>query len=491
MSDSGSVAHTLIVSTAHDPEQGLRGLSPMSSMRAGDNGRALLGLRQSGTGAIMMQLYNIQLREEPVDLEMQSRIPALVFAITVLSLVLNVSCGREESARESRELGERLEKLRSVPYTSVTSDRVSAEIAGVTRHDTAGTWPGYNLYCSRIAPEAFLFDTDGNIVNRWYYKHDRFRFWNYALLLDNGELIVLSESQYIFKLDWNSNLVWEQARQVNHDVARAADGSIYVIERVTKTHRNLTVRFGQIAHLDTRGEELGIWSTYDRLDYLKRELDPASFLDTVVDTMFARGISLDTLERVPGKLDVASSGKRARLYDYFRLNTVTVMPETRLSLKDKRFAAGHLLICLRNVNQIAVLDWTSGDILWSWGEGDLEWPHHPTVLENGNILIFDNGVLREYSRVIELNPITGAIEWEYIGDPPESFYSRTRGSSQRLPNGNTLICESNDGRAFEVTRDGEIVWEWFNPIIDDDRRVQVYRLIRYPVEMVEPLLRRK
>jgi hypothetical protein len=191
-----------------------------------------------------------------------------------------------------------------------------------------------------------------------------------------------------------------------------------------------------------------------------------------------------------GIVDVTSVGKSARLYDYFRLNTVTIVPDTPLGRADRRFAAGLLLICLRNVNQICTLDWDSGEILWSWGEGELEWPHHPTVLNNGNILLFDNGVVRKYSRVIELNPVSGTIEWEYTGSPPERFYSRTRGSSQRLPNGNTLICESNDGRAFEVTAGGEIVWEWFNPILDEGRRAQVYRMIRYNAEMIEPLLKR-
>jgi len=33
-------------------------------------------------------------------------------------------------------------------------------------------------------------------------------------------------------------------------------------------------------------------------------------------------------------------------------------------------------------------------------------------------------------------------------------------STQRLVNGNTFICESNTGRVFEVTKEGEIVWEY-------------------------------
>ncbi len=43
------------------------------------------------------------------------------------------------------------------------------------------------------------------------------------------------------------------------------------------------------------------------------------------------------------------------------------------------------------------------------------------------------------------------------------FYSPRISNAQRLPNGNTLICEGDFGRLFEVTRDGELVWEYVNP----------------------------
>jgi hypothetical protein len=178
------------------------------------------------------------------------------------------------------------------------------------------------------------------------------------------------------------------------------------------------------------------------------------------------------------------------VYDYFHMNTTTLIPDTPVGRKDSRFGEGNLLVCFRNVNQIAVLEKDTKEILWVWGEGELELPHHPTVLENGNILVFDNGAIRGYTRIIELDPLTEEIVWEYTGDPPETFFSSTRGSAQRLPNGNTLICESNDGRVFEITSDGEIVWEWYNPQLAGERRVQIYRMLRYSPEMVEPLLAR-
>ena len=55
------------------------------------------------------------------------------------------------------------------------------------------------------------------------------------------------------------------------------------------------------------------------------------------------------------------------------------------------------------------------------------------------------------------------IEWEYRGTPEKPFYTFDCGTCARLPNGNTLITESNNGRAFEVTPEGKIVWEFINP----------------------------
>jgi hypothetical protein len=65
--------------------------------------------------------------------------------------------------------------------------------------------------------------------------------------------------------------------------------------------------------------------------------------------------------------------------------------------------------------------------------------------------------------VIEVDPETLEIHWAYVGTPERPFFSELRSAQQRLPNGNTLITESDGGRIFEVTPDREIVWEYINP----------------------------
>jgi hypothetical protein len=64
---------------------------------------------------------------------------------------------------------------------------------------------------------------------------------------------------------------------------------------------------------------------------------------------------------------------------------------------------------------------------------------------------------------------------------PSIKNSKKSSRFQRLPNGNTLITESDNGRVFEVTRDGEVVWEFFMPTVSQKGgvlRSTIYRMTR-------------
>ena len=137
-----------------------------------------------------------------------------------------------------------------------------------------------------------------------------------------------------------------------------------------------------------------------------------------------------------------------------------------------------MLICSRHLNLVATVR-MSGEprVVWSWGDKDLQWPHHPTVLQNGHLQIYDNRTIDRASRVIELDPRSGEIVWQYNGTEKEPFFSWIRGASQRLPNGNVLITESERSRVFEVTPAGETVWEFFGELVGRKRKV-IYRMMR-------------
>jgi outer membrane protein assembly factor BamB len=154
---------------------------------------------------------------------------------------------------------------------------------------------------------------------------------------------------------------------------------------------------------------------------------------------------------------------------------------------------GNVMTTCLYFDSILIIDKNTGDIKWRWGKGELAHPHNPNILDNGNILVFDNGLHRpmsypSYSRVLEIEPESGKIVWEYKDKIPWNFYSSFISGAQRLPNGNTLICEGAKGRFFEVTREGETVWEYRNPFYFDTPILnfginnRVFRTHRYDPE---------
>jgi len=202
--------------------------------------------------------------------------------------------------------------------------------------------------------------------------------------------------------------------------------------------------------------------------------------------------------------------------DWLHLNTLSVLGENHWydETGDERFNPENIMISSRGANFIAIISRATGNIVWRVGpdflEGTPEYKlgqfvgqHHPHMIPKGlpgegNILVFDNGgtsgfggptgfprYKRDYSRVIEFNPVTFEIVWQYGAESgDEFFFSHNISSAQRLPNGNTLITEGANGRVFEVTPDKEIVWEFLSPMGPAGRHTPVYRAYRIPPEWV-------
>ena len=139
---------------------------------------------------------------------------------------------------------------------------------------------------------------------------------------------------------------------------------------------------------------------------------------------------------------------------------------------------------MRNINTIAIVDGNTREIIWAWGPSNLTFQHQPTFLENGHILIFNNGT--STSEVLELDPMTREVVWRYAA---KDFFSATRGSVQRLPNGNTLITESDRGYVFEVTPEKEVVWSFANPAVNRQGvRDPIWRMTRFQPDELPFLL---
>jgi hypothetical protein len=58
-----------------------------------------------------------------------------------------------------------------------------------------------------------------------------------------------------------------------------------------------------------------------------------------------------------------------------------------------------------------------------------------------------------------------AQSWIYTATPPSNFNAQNISGAQRLPNGNTLVCDGPHGTFFEVTAGGDTVWRYVSPVV--------------------------
>ncbi|MDP7465204.1 MAG: aryl-sulfate sulfotransferase [Candidatus Marinimicrobia bacterium] len=157
-----------------------------------------------------------------------------------------------------------------------------------------------------------------------------------------------------------------------------------------------------------------------------------------------------------------------------------------------------IYISHKHLSRITKINYPAGDVLWMMGppgefiaSGDsshictslgFSWQHHVQLLDNGNILFFDNGNLSSYflgtkgavSRALKINVNQNnecELIWEYILPPDLVTYGR--GSVQLLNNGNYLITAGTD-MALEITPNNELVWS------ADFNIIALYRTYRIP-----------
>jgi len=381
----------------------------------------------------------------PVSVRVMRHLPPLFLCLA--------ACAPEAAEQQTGEREPNFDLLGGMGYAGWDPDAVE-ELSGVTLHDATHAYAGINLYANDV-DTGIAVSMSGERVHEWRFP-GRTQVEYFELMPDGGA-IGISVDEGVSCVSASGKERWSADLNAHHDVELLTDGGAWIPVWEEREFLGRCVRFDDLVRVDKAGVVQERWSTYD---------------------------SREVLGALHGRsgLDTAAQQPVDRVYDYYHLNTVRVIGESARAA-DPRFRPGNLLVCMRNVSLVCVLDASSRELLWHYGPGELDFPHFPTLTPAGNVLIFDNGYHRERSRVVEVDPDTKEIVWEYGSRPGEEFFTQLRGSAQRLPNGNTLICESERGHAFEVRPSGERVWEFWNPDFRDGERRRIYRLLRVSEEV--------
>jgi len=339
---------------------------------------------------------------------------------------------------------------------------------GVLVYDRERATPGFTLIVPLPGKSAYLVGMRGEVLHQWSFPLTP---GNYAYLLPDGNLLWSGRTDdgpplrrgkggILREYDWEGKVVWEHRDPAqHHDFRRLANGNTIYLgwepmppedsRRVEGgrpgTERNGVMYGDYIREVTPKGEIDWEWHAHSDMELERYELCPVCERD-----------------------------------EFAHANACSPLPD------------GNIMLSFRRLNLIAIIDRKSMRFRWerlddSWGH-----QHDCTLLPNGNILLFASGIHRPinpYSRVIELDPNTGQNKWQYRGSPSWTFFSPNISGAQRFPSGNTLICEGQMGRVFEVTGDGEIVWEYvcpfFAPYEGDGPANCLFRAYRYAADSPE------
>jgi hypothetical protein len=307
-----------------------------------------------------------------------------------------------------------------------------------------------------------------------------------------------------FQKIWNkklkaNTLLMVSSRAITHEQAIAAGCD----PKLRQNYRSVP---DGVVEMDMKGNVVWEWNIFD---HLIQDVDPTK------ENYVGKG---KTIADYPGKMDANFGGGRAG--DWIHTNSIDYNEELdQIAVNNSRQSEFYIIDHggtfipgdPKKSTELAASD--AGDFLFRWGnpavfdagqgisadeyrisEGDQQtfFTHDIQWIRNGlpgagNFLIFDNGerhLQGTYSTVYEINPYDGPmiygiyvpqmeagssrgaskqIAWKYKSENPCSFYARNISGAQRMPNGNTVICAGTWGQFFEVTKEGEVVWEYICP----------------------------
>ncbi len=392
--------------------------------------------------------------------------------------------------------------------------RSQVKTVGLFVNDTAKTWKGYSLFAPKHYTATYLIDNAGKIVHTWtgcLYEPGQSVY-----LLENGHLLrscmtkgPLStgggEGGRIEEYDWDNNLVWEfdysgTTYMQHHDIRPLPNGNILILAVEKKTLAELTAAGFNAANYQADVTSKG----YMVPEYVV-EVTPVRpkggtvvwewhVWDHLIQDNDAAKTNYGVVSQHPELIDVDGDGKQ--------------LPSFWNHANSVNYHAGfdQIMISARNNSEVWIIDHSTttaqaaghtggkrgkgGDLLYRWGnpvcygmgtsanqklfqQHDAQWvpPGYPGA---GNIMVFNNGLGRNYSTADEFTPPvdssgvysrTAGLTWTFAATPPTDLFAEAISGVQRLPNGNTLIDDGIHGTFLEVTSAGAIVWKYVNPVV--------------------------
>jgi len=405
-----------------------------------------------------------------------------------------------------------------------------------------GAWDGYTLFSPQANTGVYLIDNDGMLLHEWSSAPAG----NLAYLQDNGDILMaVDASNPVFtvpgahgivrRLDWDSNVLWEfdysdSTHCQHHDIEPLPNGNLLVLafelkdqaECLAAGRNPALLPDGQlfpehIIEVQPVGADSGaiVWE-WHVWDHLVQDFD---------STKANYGVVADHPELI--NLNYGPSGQDWNHANSIAYNADLDQIVMSVNAFNEWWIIDHSTTTAEAAGHTGGLRGKGGDVLYRWGNPEAydrgtpadrhDYRQHnvhwiPDGLPGaGNILFFNNGngrpVALPYSSAEEVittadslgnypdpptgqphDPDTAAVILTSI--PPDSLYSRNTSSAQRLPNGNTLMCEGTEGTFWELDPSGNLMWKYVNPVNGSGPMVQntlpsgnaVFRTFRYPTD---------
>ena len=411
---------------------------------------------------------------------------------------------------------------------------------GTTLYEPSKCDSGYTLFMGRQIG-AILINMNGKVVRQWK------DFMGMPCKMIKGGHILGSlaardaaiasqDFADVTMIDWDGNVEWtfnkydhvndpdgiEWAARQHHDYQMEGNPVGYPVPG-----QEVTTDFGKMLILTHKDVNKPKISPHQLLDDCLIEIDREGNILwewSVIDHFNEFGFTEEQKNAMYRDPTMRPTGQG----DLFHINCASyVGPNHWYDEGDERFNPQNIIMDSRECNIMFIVSHETGEIVWQVGPdftktpelrifGTIIGPHHTHMIPKGlpgegHIMVYDNGgwagygapnqfsktglkvSRRDGSRVVEFDPTTLEIVWECKGeeigatDAPFTthyFYSPLTSDAQRLPNGNTFICEGTSGRFMEFTSDNELVWEYNYPRLGSGL---IYRAYRIPYDWVPQL----